>query len=82
MLETYVHLTGPARYVSPDDHSLPELARQSRFSDIFRDIKGVTASKPSFLPLEFGFLGPPWREDGGLAVERKGERFLGLHPYL
>jgi len=46
----------PARYISPDDHSLPELARQGRFSDIFRDIKGVTARKPSFLPLEFAFL--------------------------
>jgi hypothetical protein len=47
---------GPARYIGPDDHSLPELARQGRFSDIFRDMKGVTARKPSFLPLEFGFL--------------------------
>jgi hypothetical protein len=81
MLETYVHSTGPARYLCRDDPSLPELARQGRFSDIFQDIKGVTAGKAVLLPLMFGFLmaynGPPWREGGRLAVERKGGRFLG-----
>lgn len=48
MLETYVHLSGPARYISADGHSGEGAARigpARPLSDIFRDTKGLTAGK-------------------------------------